>query len=145
MILHLLEKNNDLVYHGYDVFDYARNNLKFNRQEYNGKGGASKQLVIKKLDKIKKDYNNFDYFLYEGFTTDTLINFTYDFVYLDGGHSYHTVKHDYSKIKNSRLVVFDDAVNKNNANDVNIFLDQLSQQGKQIQCYKRWAIIRNSA
>ena len=47
MILHLLEKNNDLVYHGYDVFDYARNNLKFNRQEYNGKGGASKQLVIK--------------------------------------------------------------------------------------------------
>ena len=30
IILHLLGKNNDLVYHGYDVFDYARNNLKFN-------------------------------------------------------------------------------------------------------------------
>ncbi len=27
------------------------------------------------------------------------INFTYDFVYLDGGHSYDTVKHDYDKIQ----------------------------------------------
>lgn len=145
MILHLLQKDNEVMYHGYDVFDYARNNLKFNRQEYNGKGGASKQFVIRKLDKIKKDYNNFDYFLYEGFTTDTLIKFTYDFVYLDGGHSYDTVKHDYNKIKQSRLVVFDDAVNKNNANDVNIFLDELLQEGKQIEYYKRWAIIRNYA
>ena len=66
-------------------------------------------------------------------------------MYLDGGHSYDTVKHDYGKIKNSRLVVFDDAVNKNNANDVNIFLDELSQEGKEIQYYKRWAIIRNYA
>ena len=35
--------------------------------------------------------------------------------------------------------------NKNNANDVNIFLDELSQEGKQIEYYKRWAIIRNYA
>ena len=69
-----------------------------------------------------KDNNNFDYLLYEGLTTNTLLNHTYDFVYLDGGHSYDTVKHDYNKIKNSKVIVFDDAVNKNNANDVNKFL-----------------------
>ena len=145
MILHLLSKNKKFMYHGYDVFDYARNNVEFNRQEYNGKGGASKQFVIKRLDKIKQDNDNFDYLLYEGFTIHTLLNHTYDFVYLDGGHSYETVKHDYNKIKNSKVIVFDDAVNKNNANDVNKFLDELSKEGKEIEYYKRWAVIRNLA
>ena len=83
--------------------------------------------------------------LYEGFTIHTLLNHTYDFVYLDGGHSYETVKHDYNKIKNSKVIVFDDAVNKNNANDVNKFLDELSKEGKEIEYYKRWAVIRNLA
>ena len=145
MILHLLEKNNDFVYHGYDVFDYARNNVEFNRAEYNGKGGASKEFVLKRLRKIHDDNNQFNYLLYEGLTKNTLHKLKFDFVYLDGGHSLDTVKHDYEKIKESKMIVFDDAVNKNNANDVAIFLKNLESKGENIQYYKRWAIIRNFA
>ena len=32
----------------------------------------------------------------------------YDFVYIDGGHSYETVMHDYFMVKESNVIVFDD-------------------------------------
>jgi precorrin-6B methylase 2 len=32
----------------------------------------------------------------------------FDFVYIDGGHSYDTVIHDYSMVKDSTVIVFDD-------------------------------------
>ena len=144
MILHLAPKGNNLSYIGYDVFDYARNNVAFNQKERNGKGGASKDFVIKRLTKLKESFSNFKYQLHEGLTKDTLQENSFDFVYIDGGHSYETVKFDYSRVKNSKLIVFDDAKNKNNANDVPVFLKELSKD-KDIEYYKRWAIIRNYA
>ena len=32
----------------------------------------------------------------------------FDFVYIDGGHSYETVMHDYAKVKDSKVIIFDD-------------------------------------
>ena len=144
MILHLAPKVNNLSYIGYDVFDYARNNVPFNQKERNGKGGASKEFVIKRLNKLKESFPNFKYQLHEGLTRDTLQKNSFDFVYIDGGHSYDTVKFDYSCVKNSKLIVFDDAKNKNNANDVPVFLNELSKS-VEIEYFKRWAVIRNYA
>ena len=33
---------------------------------------------------------------------------TFDMVYIDGGHSYSTVKWDYEHVKDSKIIIFDD-------------------------------------
>ena len=144
LIKYLSKKEKNIVFHGYDIFDYAKGNVEFNRKEMNGKGGASFEFVKNRLDKLKESITNFDFILYKGLTQDTLKNQTFDFVYIDGGHSYETVKHDYSMVKESKLIVFDDAVNKINASQVAMFLKEL-ESDKEIEYYKRWAIIRNYA
>lgn len=109
LIHHLCPKVSMLKYTGYDVFDFALNNVEFNNQERNGKNGAALEETSRKLNKLKKRYNNLDITLHQGFTTNTLISpQSFDFVYIDGGHSYETVKHDYSMVKESKLIVFDD-------------------------------------
>jgi hypothetical protein len=109
MIDLIAPKVQSLHYTGYDVFDYAVNNVDFNRNERNGKNGAPYDIAIKNFNKLKNRHANFDYTLNCGFTTDTLITpMKFDFVYIDGGHSYETVKHDYSMVKDSKVIIFDD-------------------------------------
>lgn len=144
LIKYLAKKVDFFTFYGYDIFDDAINNLTFNRKEFNGKGGASFEYVSTRLENLKKQIDNFDYYLLKGLTTDTLKNQAFDFVYIDGGHSYNTVKHDYHMVQESKLIIFDDAQNKNNANEVPAFLKELEKE-KSIQYFKRWAIIRNYA
>jgi len=98
-----------LMYYGYDIFDADNPDLEFHKQERNGKAPASYDQALYTLRKISKRLGNIEYTLFKGFTTDTLVTpQVFDFVYIDGGHSYDTVKHDYSMVKDSKLIVFDD-------------------------------------
>lgn len=103
---YLLSKNNQVTYTGYDLFEEA-NDLT-NKDEVNGKGVGSYERAVSKLNKLKKRYPNFEYNLIKGNTKDTLTPIKFDFVYIDGGHSYETVKHDYTMVKDSKIIVFDD-------------------------------------
>lgn len=104
---YLLSKNIPITYTGYDLFDEA--NEFTNKKEVNGKGVGNYQRAVSKLQKLKKRYHeNFQYELIKGNTKDTLTPTIFDFVYIDGGHSYETVKHDYSMVKESKIIVFDD-------------------------------------
>jgi len=100
-------KKQPLFYTGYDLFEDANDQL--TSYEHNGKGPGDYKLAVKRLEKRKKKYKKlFDYKLIRGNTLKTLTECAYDFVYIDGGHSYDTVKADYKKVKDSKIIVFDD-------------------------------------
>jgi len=101
-----LRHNRDISYTGYDLFDLATEET--HKDEHNGKGAGNLKRAIGYLDDIKKLHPTFNYELHKGFTQDTLIENSYDFVYVDGGHSYDSVIFDYTKIKNSKIIFFDD-------------------------------------
>lgn len=142
-LIHFLAPRVDkLHYTGYDVFEYAFNNDEFNLKERNGKKSATLQTVTSDLNKLKEKYKNFDFELHKGFTTDTLVKpVKYDFVYIDGGHSYETVKHDYSMVKDSKIIVFDDVHMESVYSLVKDIKDV-----EIIQLYNtihKWAVVRN--
>ena len=65
-------------------------------------------------------------------------------MYIDGGHSYETVKHDYHKVKDSRIIVFDDV----KIAGVYKFVHELKDQGIPVELVRTpskhtWAVIRN--
>ncbi len=105
---YLFPRVHRLHYTGYDLFDMA--NSETDNIEHNGKGPGNFKLAEKALSKRKEKYGKrFSYELIRGYTKDTLTHsVSYDFVYIDGGHSYDTVMHDYSMVKDSKVIVFDD-------------------------------------
>jgi predicted O-methyltransferase YrrM len=109
MITHLLsDYTHSLHYIGFDLFELATADT--HRREINGKGTGKLEQAEERMAKMTKKFNGrFTYELHQGFTTDTLVvPKTFDFVYIDGGHSYNTVMHDYSMVKSSQVIVFDD-------------------------------------
>jgi predicted O-methyltransferase YrrM len=99
--------NKPLHYTGYDAFDL----LVDHDSELNGKGSANRYRLQIKLDKTKRDHPNSQLTteIIEGWTKNTLtISRQFDFVYIDAGHSYESVKHDYEMLKDSKIIVFDD-------------------------------------
>jgi hypothetical protein len=57
----------------------------------------------------KRYSDRFTYELKIGWTIDTLISpVLFDFIYIDGGHSYESVSHDWLMVKKSKMIVFDD-------------------------------------
>jgi hypothetical protein len=130
MINFLSTKVKKLHYTGYDVFDFAIDNLEFNRNERNGKNGAAYAEAAERLDELCNQYKNFTYELHKGFTTDTLVKpKAFDFVYIDGGHSYESVKHDYSMVKDSKVIMFDDV----QIAGVRQFIDELISSGIEVE------------
>lgn len=93
-------------YVGYDLFDSAtKENHKF---EDNGKGTGNIKSVIKRFKKISNF--KFTYEFVKGNTWDTLnTSKKFDFAYIDGGHSYETVKHDYEMLKETPYILLDDS------------------------------------
>lgn len=103
-----LKYNPKLQYVGYDVFDAVKNDKEFHQKEINGKGAGKLSTAKNNLKHRQREHKKFKFSLHQGFTQDTLNDCVFDFVYIDGGHSYETVKHDYEKLKSSKVIVFDD-------------------------------------
>lgn len=134
-----------LTYYGYDVFDIVRDNKEFHDRERNGKGAGSLDRATFTMAKVKRRHNNFNYKFFQGFTVDTLVSpVVFDFVYIDGGHSYETVKHDYSMVKDSKLIVFDDV----KIPGVGKLIKELADSGISVEIVETgskhiWAVVRN--
>ena len=103
-----LKTNPKLKYIGYDIFDAVKDDKLFHIKETNGKGAGKFNTAKNNLMHRQTNNKKFKFKLVRGLTQDTLVESSYDFVYIDGGHSYETVKHDYNKLKNSIVIVFDD-------------------------------------
>lgn len=119
-----------LHYTGYDLFESADADL--TKAEHNGKGPGRYMDAYRGLEKRKKKYGGkFDFELIRGNTNQTLTSpRVFDFVYIDGGHSYETVMHDYSMLKDSKVIVFDDYQIKGVAQAVN----EITKSIKDYEC-----------
>ena len=108
--------NRDAVhYSGYDLFELASTEL--DKKEFNTKKHHTVKEVGKRLEEYAKEKKKlgkiFEYTLHKGDTKDTLKEkVNSDFVFIDGGHSYETVKHDFEMLKHNPQVVLDDFFSK---------------------------------
>ena len=103
-------------YFGYDAFEIAERptfeypkNPITGEMEHNGKESASYDTIKERCDKYVKNGLLESYKLIKGWTHNTLIRpLIFDMVFIDGGHSYSTVKWDYEQVKDSKVIIFDD-------------------------------------
>jgi predicted O-methyltransferase YrrM len=109
------EHTDKVTYTGYDLFGTTTPEL--NQIEFNSKATNTTEAVIERLTEYAmekaKEGKTFEFKLIEGNTNQTLNdNPTADFVFIDGGHSYDTVSHDYKQLKHNKIVVLDDYFSK---------------------------------
>jgi hypothetical protein len=113
MLLAALKYNNGVSYIGYDLFEEASDET--DTEEFNGKTTRTEVSKVKEVienkvtRKVRKNKNgDFEVELVKGNTNDVLRKGKYDFVYIDGGHHIDTIRHDYSKVRRSKVIIFDD-------------------------------------
>lgn len=107
MVEQALKHHPNVEYNGYDLFDMATDLT--NKSEINGKGIGDFVLAQRRFENIQKQHPGFVFELHRGFTTQTLTSpMTVDLAYIDGGHSTATVLHDFTMVRDSRIIVFDD-------------------------------------
>lgn len=108
--------NYKLEYIGYDAFELAdrptfehpRNPIT-GEMEHNGKESAQQKKIIERCEKYLKEELISTYKIIKGWTQETLTGpLIFDMVYIDGGHSYSTVKWDYEQVADSKIIIFDD-------------------------------------
>jgi Methyltransferase domain len=103
----LITKIKKLHLIGYDVFDLETDN--FHLQEDNGMLGGNFNECFNNLTQMSILNPNISFDLVKGYTKDTLQPTKVDWAYIDGGHSYETVKWDHEQLKDSRIIIFDDS------------------------------------
>lgn len=106
MALISLANGRRVHYMGYDVFEQGENDL--DAREKNVKPHFKKEEVERLLEILVDLYPAFTYELVVGDTRQTLSPQAVDLVFLDGGHSVETIRHDFSMVCNSGVVVLDD-------------------------------------
>ena len=139
----MVELGQPFSYTGYDAFELGAPE-EFQKKEKNGKGFARYKKLHDTLSKFyRKNGMNFTFMLIPGLTKDSLVQpVKYDFVFIDGGHSYETVKHDYEMVKESKIILFDDY----QLEGVQRFVDELPMEKKLIsndKCKHKFALIIN--
>jgi hypothetical protein len=134
----------DFSYHGIDVFEDANINLneKEKTTKHNKISNPIKHLLyniifkenLNSYDSVEKLLKKFseNVFLYKGLSTNILPKIEMskiDFVFLDGGHSYETVKNDLliilKNIKKQKIIICDDYNQKSYG--VKKAVDEISQ------------------
>jgi hypothetical protein len=110
MCEYLLQMGLNVDYTGYDLFEEANNET--HKIGHNGKGTGRIGVASAKLRTLREKYpGRFNYRLIQGDTTKVLDTpQKYDFAFIDGGHNYEIVKHDYSMLSETPVVVFDDYI-----------------------------------
>jgi hypothetical protein len=140
----LITKVKKLHLIGYDVFDLETNN--FHLQEDNGMLGVDFNECFNNLTQMLTLNPNISFNLVKGYTKDTLQPTKVDWAYIDGGHSYETVKWDHQQLKDCDVIVFDDT----DLEGVNKYLWEIKDQYKLYELYsdpggsKQVAIINNT-
>jgi len=117
-MIHAAYKHNfNIEYIGYDLFDDATEET--DKEEFNIKEHFSIHEVTDSIKSACAPRNiphltttdltiEITIDLTQGNTNETLKETVADFVFIDGGHSLETIANDYSKVKGSKIVVFDD-------------------------------------
>ena len=107
MVQQSLQYHDDVEFHGFDLFETATPET--DAKEINGKGHGSYKKAHARLQAIQQQHPGFRFTLYRGFTTETFVTpIRADLAYIDGGHSTETVLHDFSMVRDSKVIVFDD-------------------------------------
>lgn len=110
MVEYLLQMGLEVDYTGYDLFEDATPET--HKIGHNGKGTGRLSIASAKLNTMRNKYDGrLNYRLIQGDTTKVLnIPKKYDFAFIDGGHNYEIVKHDYSMLSETPVVIFDDYI-----------------------------------
>lgn len=101
------------MYIGYDLFEDATDQT--DQEEFNVKPHHT-AAQVKAL--IEKECPFAEINLIRGNTRETLMPVEADFAFIDGGHSLETIRHDYSRLKNCKVIVFDDYYLKDEAHRI---------------------------
>lgn len=108
MCEYLLQMGLTVDYTGYDLFEDATDET--HKVGHNGKGTGRFEVASAKLRSLREKFpTKFNYRLIKGDST-TVLNTPqkYDFAFIDGGHNYEIVKHDYSMLSETPVIIFDD-------------------------------------
>lgn len=107
-ILQFLTQNlglKNVQYTGYDLFNgLAKTNTSPATKKNKVADYKTAEAFLSKHQKNMK----YTFKLIKGDTKETLTKQKFDFVFLDGGHTYEMAKHDYEQVKESKLILFDD-------------------------------------
>lgn len=106
-----LNHQEDVYYYGYDLFEAASGET--DEKELNVKKHYSAHEVSEKLKAFQVKHKGFYYKLIEGDTNVTLekssFDFaSFDFAFIDGGHSTKTIYSDWQELNGSKIIVLDD-------------------------------------
>lgn len=115
-----LQFSESVHYIGYDLFEDATD--KTDAEEFNIKPHFSITKVSTLLKKTFGDNKHFSFELIKGNTKETLKQHIVDFVFIDGGHTVETIQNDYSYVKESKIIVFDDYYLDFNQQDIDLDL-----------------------
>jgi len=140
MAIAAFQYTDSVHYVGFDLFEEATPEL--DHIELNSKPHNSLAAVNKRLQefgvKMFEQGKEFTFELFKGDTKQTLKDNDAvkdaDFAYIDGGHSYETVKSDYENLKHIPILVFDDFFSKDKQ-DRMPENDGVNQLMKEIEAY----------
>ena len=103
MIRQAQQHNEKVTYYGFDLFEDATPET--DTAELNVKPHHTHADV---LAHIQSQCPGAEVILTKGNTNDTLNPMRADFVFIDGGHSIETIRHDHEMLKESAVIVHDD-------------------------------------
>jgi len=96
---------NKIHYIGYDLFEEAT--IDTDTEEFNVKPHYTVEQVQEYIYTNITNLN-FTFELVKGNTKRTLREYSVDIAFIDGGHSVETISNDYEKLKESKIIIFDD-------------------------------------
>lgn len=142
MAMAAFQYTDSIHYVGFDLFEEATPEV--DHIELNSKPHNSLAAVNKRLEefsgKMFEKGKEFTFELFKGDTKKTLKDCESikdaDFAYIDGGHSYDTVKSDYENLKHIPVLVFDDYFSKDGNNKMPEN-DGVNQLVKEIEAYAK--------